>query len=268
MAVEEHKLYDGEVVVRFDPVRHIYRVKGKWIPGATSISGFMDNGKCEGLKRWAVKMALNYMNTQLVAGKSYDEIDLAEMFEQARNEPFKRTKAAANIGNVAHEYVEKLIQYRLDQGKKPKRPVNEQALSAVLGFEKWETEHKVEYVEAERKVVSLEHWYAGTTDIIAYVDGELVVGDIKTSNYLSAEHLLQVAGYQIALEEEFEDPFQNRWILHLHKEDGDFTAYNLNEMAGETVKFTPWMKINFHTAEEDKATFLALRAAFRGVRNG
>jgi hypothetical protein len=209
--------------MRFDEGRHIYRSsvdggKFRWSPGATSISGFMDNGKCEGLKRWALKMGLAYMAEQLEAGRSYDEIELAEMLEAARTEPFKRTKAAADIGNVTHKFVE--------------------------------------------------HWYSGTVDIIAEVNGQLTVGDLKTSNYLSAEHLLQAAGYQIALEEEFEDPFENRVILHLDKLGGDIKVYDLNALAGTQIKMTPWMKINFHTYEEDKATFLGLRTAYRGVRNG
>jgi hypothetical protein len=260
--------------MRFDEGRHIYRSsvdggKFRWSPGATSISGFMDNGKCEGLKRWALKMGLAYMAEQLEAGRSYDEIELAEMLEAARTEPFKRTKAAADIGNVTHKFVEHWIQWRMGERKaKPKMPVNKLALSAAQNYLDWEENNKVNYLFSERKVLSLEHWYSGTVDIIAEVNGQLTVGDLKTSNYLSAEHLLQAAGYQIALEEEFEDPFENRVILHLDKLGGDIKVYDLNALAGTQIKMTPWMKINFHTYEEDKATFLGLRTAYRGVRNG
>jgi hypothetical protein len=273
MAVKETTLYDGKITMRFDESRHVYRAappegKFRWVPGATSISGFMDNGKCEGLKRWALKMGLNYLATQLEAGVSYDEIELAEMFEAARSEPFKRTKTAADIGNVTHEFVEKWILAKMGQGTEPKLPVNKMALSAAKSYLDWEEANEVEYVYSERKVMSLEHWYAGTVDIVAYVNGKLTVADLKTSNYLSAEHLLQAAGYQIALEEEFEDNFENRVILHLDKEGGEVKPYDLNALAGTKIQFTPWMKINFNTFEDDKAAFLGLRRAFRTVRGG
>jgi CRISPR/Cas system-associated exonuclease Cas4 (RecB family) len=267
MPMEEVQMYDGAVELRFDPTRHVYRVNGKWIPGCTSISGFMDNGKSEALKRWALKMGLNYLSTQLEAGKSYDEIELAEMFEAARKEPFKRTKKAADIGSVTHDFAEKWILHQLKLGPKPKLPVNKMAKQAAENFLIW-AKTVDEWIYAERKIVSLEHWYAGTVDIVAVVDGKLTVGDLKTSNYLSAEHLLQTAGYQIALEEEFEDKFENRVILHLDKEAAEIKVYDLSALAGTQVQLTPWSKIRFNTFEEDKAAFLGLRQAFRTVRGG
>jgi CRISPR/Cas system-associated exonuclease Cas4 (RecB family) len=262
-------LYEGKVELKFSPGNHVYRVNGKWIPGVTSITGFMDNGKCEGLKRWAVKMAMESLSTQLIPGKRYDEIELGEAFDIARNEPFKRTKKAADIGTVAHNYVEKHIKYQLGETKtKPKMPVNAMAQSAVNNYLKWEQGNIDEYIFSERKVMSLDHWVAGTADIVAIVNGKLAMVDLKTSNYLSVEHLIQTAAYQLCLEEEFEDRFDNRIILKLDKEDGEIHVYDLNALAGSQLKLTPWMKINFHTYEEDKETFLSLRRAFRNVRNG
>jgi CRISPR/Cas system-associated exonuclease Cas4 (RecB family) len=267
MAMEEMSMYGGKVTLRFDPNRHVYRVDGKWIPGCTSISGFMDHGKSEALKRWALKMGLNYLATQLEAGKSYDEIELAEMFEAARKEPFKRTKKAADIGSVTHDYAEAYIKHQLKEGPKPKLPINKMAKQAAENFLIW-AKTVDEWIYAERKVVSLEHWYAGTVDIVAIVGGKLTVGDLKTSNYLSAEHLLQTAGYQIALEEEFEDKFENRVILHLDKEAAEIKVYDLNALAGTLIQLTPWSKIRFNTWEQDKGAFLGLREAFRTVRGG
>lgn len=271
---EEFTLYDGALRMKFQPGQHIYKAavapiwKFIWVPGATSISGFMDNGKCEALKRWALRMGLEHLAGQLEAGRIYDEIELAAMFEQARKEPFAYTKKAATIGDVAHDYVEAWIKFKLGEGKEPKKPVNKMAGAAAQNFHDWDEANHVEYVFSERRVMSIEHWFAGTLDILAQVNGDLTVVDLKTSNYLSAEHPLQVTGYQIALEEEFEEDFKNRIILHLDKAGGDITVYDLNEVAGTTKKLTPWSKINFHTFEEDKVTFLGLRAAFRGVRNG
>lgn len=267
MAMEEILLYDGKVELRFDPNRHVYRVDGKWIPGCTSISGFMDNGKSEALKRWALKMGLNYLATQIEAGKSYDEIELAEMFESARKEPFKRTKKAADIGSVTHDYAEKYIKHQLKLGPKPKLPVNKMAKTAAEGFVSW-AKGVDEWLYAERKIVSLDEWYAGTVDIVAIIGGKLTVADLKTSNYLSAEHLIQLAGYQIALEEEFEDKFENRMVLHLDKEVAEIKVYDLGALEGSTVQITPWTKIRFNSWESDKAAFLGLRQAFRTVRGG
>jgi hypothetical protein len=266
-------MYDGTFELRFDPARHVYRGvpaggKAIWIPGVTSISGFMDNGKCEALKRWSLKMGLQYLATQLEAGVSYDEIELAEMMDAARKEPFKRTKTAADIGSVTHEFAEKWVLHRMGDGPKPKMPVNKMAKAAAQNFLDWEEENVDEYVFSERKIASLEHWFAGTVDIVAVINGKLTVADLKTSNYLSAEHLLQTAGYLIGLEEEFEDKFENRIILKLDKEGGDIHAYDLGELQGTKLQITPWSKINFNTIEDDKAAFLGLRRAFKTVRGG
>lgn len=263
MPAEITELYGGEVELRFTPGRHVYKANGQYIPGATTITGFMNNGKCEALKNWAARLVVESLDVQLQPGKSYDEIEVAEMLEHARKAPFRFTKKAQTIGTKAHEWVENWIKYRLDEGPKPRKPVNKQIASAVKAYLQWEEEHEVEYAFTERKVVSLEEWYAGTADIGAWVNGELSLVDLKTSNYLSAEHLYQTAAYAQALNEEFEDDFSNRWVLQLHKENGDLSAYNLNALQGTELKISKWTTIRFNDYETDRRAFNHLRDLYR-----
>lgn len=263
MPAENIELYGGEVNLQFTPGRHVYKANGQYIPGATTITGFMNNGKCDALKSWATKLVIEHLDIQLQPGKVYDEIEIATMLEEARKKPYQFTKTAQDIGTKAHEWVEQWIKHRLGEAPKPRKPVNKQIASAVQAYLQWESEHEVEYAFTERKVVSLQHWYAGTADIGAWVDGNLSIVDLKTSNYLSAEHLYQVAAYAQALNEEYEDDFSHRWILQLHKEDGELSAYNLNALAGSTLEISRWTTIRFNDYETDRRAFNALRDVYR-----
>lgn len=53
----------------------------------------------------------------------------------------------------------------------------------------------------ERIVGSPTHGFAGRFDLLAEIDGRLILVDLKTSNRVYAEHHLQMAGYELALRE-------------------------------------------------------------------
>jgi len=56
-------------------------------------------------------------------------------------------------------------------------------------------------IRVEDRVWSRRYGYAGTTDLLAEVDGVLTLVDFKTSKAIYAESTLQVAAYVMALEE-------------------------------------------------------------------
>lgn len=55
----------------------------------------------------------------------------------------------------------------------------------------------------------------------------LALIDWKSSNYLYPEYRLQTAAYQRADTEEHGTPYQERWIIRLGKEDGEFEPWHL-----------------------------------------
>jgi hypothetical protein len=262
------ELYDGDVVLELD-AKHRYSidVKGtgpKIAPGVTGISGIVD--KSDKLIGWAKKKVIDYIRERLIFQdgrvgipshtgvlSKLDEVVLAALFKEAFWADKRSMDNAATIGTQTHEWVERHIKLILDgHGKKLPMPVNQQVANGVRAFLAWEAAHKVEYVFSERQVASVEHWYAGTLDILAVVDGKLMVVDIKTTTGVYQEMFLQTAGYVIALEEEFREPIEGRVIVHLSRDTGAVTPHDV-EAEG------PGM-------EADKKGFIACREVFRRIK--
>lgn len=249
--IERIPLYGGSVTLEYDEEKHRYAVDGKPLAGATSITGIAD--KSQVLMGWAVKQTLLFIESKIVPGLPLDEVQIRGLIREARNAHRQKTQHAADIGTEVHGWVEKHIKAVLDNGKQPVMPKNPAVKAAVQAYLKWEDEHKVEYIFAEKKVVSLQHWFAGTLDILALVDGVLTLLDIKTSSGVYEEHYMQTAAYKHAVEEEYpEENIKQRIILHLPRDTGILKDYNLDAIG-------PGF-------ESDFAGFVGARALYRRLK--
>ena len=66
----------------------------------------------------------------------------------------------------------------------------------------------------ETRIVSKNHWYAGTIDVLAELNGRLGALDIKTSYAIYRDYGIQTAAYVEALQESGTPPLI-RWILRI-----------------------------------------------------
>ncbi len=145
----------------------------------------------------------------------------------------KRTKdEAGNLGTQIHEWVELYI-----KGKNPKIPADDKVKNGVLAFMKWVDENKVKFIKSEEQIYSKKYDYVGIMDIEAMVNGKLATVDIKSSNGVYDEMRFQVSGYHGAKEEMTGKKRDERWILHLGKEDGEFHAYLLDNHKADFEAF-------------------------------
>jgi len=220
--VEKYLLYDGKVELSFDSDKHIYQVNGKIVDGVTSIIQIVD--KSGPLMYWAVGQAMDYLRNNLKPGKALDEIEIREILEEASKQHRLSKTRAGNVGDLTHEYIEKAM-----KGEKPKMPVNKQIRNGIKAFVKWAKENNFKPKLVEKKVYSKRFRYAGTMDIEGLVNGKLAIIDIKTSNGIYDEMRYQVAAYQNAREEETGKKYEERWIIRLGKEDGEFEAVRLDD---------------------------------------
>ena len=220
--VEKYLLYDGKVELSFDPDKHIYQVNGKIVDGVTSIIQIVD--KSGPLMYWAVGQAMDYLRNNLKPGKALDEIEIREILEEASKQHRLSKTRAGNVGDLTHEYIEKAM-----KGEKPKMPVNKQIRNGIKAFVKWAKENNFKPKLVEKKVYSKRFRYAGTMDIEGLVNGKLAIIDIKTSNRIYDEMRYQVVAYQNAREEETGKKYEERWIIRLGKEDGEFEAVRLDD---------------------------------------
>lgn len=203
-------MYGQEMV--FDEKAHAYVWGGRPVPGVTSILKVIDK---PALMPWAIGVTRDYWLEQVSAGRT----DFQKIHKESWNASKKISKTAADIGKNVHEYAECFF-------KKKNLPelLTDEAKRGVEAFHLWLEAHKVEVVASERMVFSKEHYYAGTCDFVAKVDGVLAVGDIKTSTGIYDEYRLQTAAYQNALQEEKNMKFDVRWIVRFDKKTGQFEA--------------------------------------------
>lgn len=122
-----------------------------------------------------------------------------------------QTKKSAEEGTLIHETVEKLLMKQnpdIDPSIKP-------AIEAFVQFVEFNN-IQVDPEHVERRVVNLDHGYAGTIDTMALYQGKFGVMDIKTSLDFYRDYNLQTAAYMDALIKDPKVPNpQTRWILRI-----------------------------------------------------
>lgn len=213
--VIESELYKGKVKIRFFPDSHQYWMNGVRKSGATTYIGIVD--KSRALMSWKGTLTVGFLLKKLKEGKITEEIICA-----ASNIDEIEKDEAAKFGSAIHAWCENYIKAKL-KVKGYKFPDMPELLNVQVGvnaFLDWEKEHKVKFISSERVVYSRKHDYMGTMDIEAYVDGELCLVDLKSSNGLYNTVRLQTAAYLKADEEERgKKLYTGRWAVRLAKYD-------------------------------------------------
>ncbi len=229
------KLYNGEVLLEFDEKRHVYRVNGDIVPGVTGIVGVLD--KSGPLLGWGVKLCAEYWKEHVKPGESYDELQLNELYVESKRQHRKKKGTAANIGTMGHEWAEKYALAVLNGTDKPEVPVSKTLQNICLGFQEWWETHDVEPIEAEFKVYSRLHGYAGTCDLDALVDGKRSIVDYKTGSGVYKEVGMQMAAYQSARYEERGIEYDQRLVVHLDKTNGNVEQHDFPDYDKDVLGF-------------------------------
>lgn len=194
----------------FDPVRHRYIIDDKFIIGVTTVTGVIDK---PALINWAVKITLEYVEACLQPNKKYHGLEIGEIIAAAREQHTIRKTDAASLGTKAHLWAESYI-----KGEKPKTPKDKKIKLVTNNFLQWIDEYKVKFLEREKKVYSRKYNYAGTIDFEAEINGELCIGDFKTSSGIWDDYRLQIAAYNAARTEETGNDYKASWIVKFAKE--------------------------------------------------
>jgi len=229
--IKEIKLYDGKEIVRFDDEKHyFYDKKGDYLLSVTGITKIID--KSDALMGWAVNQMADYL---LNSGEK--EINL-EIVEKAKKEYRRKKIEAADIGTLIHRWISEWI-----KGENPEMPDNEKVVNGITAFLKFQQEHKLKWIESEKIVYSKKHKYAGILDAIAEEGSNLILVDFKSSNGIYDEMRMQVAGYQIAYEEEIQKKFNRQMIIRFGKESGEFEVKELKEPKKDKKAFLACLTI-------------------------
>lgn len=196
--------------LNFDDAKHMYTWAGKPVPGVTTILQKIAKPRLIG---WAADMASDHWLEAVRSGR----VDYAAIHKEAKSAHRKKTAAAAESGQNVHAYAEAYF-----KSQPLPELLTDAAKRGAEAFHKWISAHNIEIIASERRIFSKEHFYAGTCDFVAKIDGVYGVGDIKTSSGIYPEMRFQTAAYQHALQEEKGVQFPIRWIIRFDKKTGDF----------------------------------------------
>jgi hypothetical protein len=196
-----------------------YKVKGKRVPGVTTIIGrFKDSG---GLLWWAFEQ-----------GKAAERGEISNLYDK-RDE-------AGDLGTLVHSMVENHIRGTsppsLDHLAQEQRTAVESGFGA---FELWTRQSKLKVVHQELEMVSEKNSFGGCPDAIGEVNGELCLLDWKTASGIYPDNLVQLAAYRLLWEENYPDqPLTGGYHLcRFSKEFGDFSHHHYPELEGAERQF-------------------------------
>lgn len=219
-----NKMYGGSVELVFDTMKHQYSVGGEVVLGTTSVLQVIAK---PALLYWSANMASDYFKENIKAGVSYDEIQIENIWKEAKRAHTKKKESAGDLGHLVHDWVDKYC-----KGESPSMPINEQAQGSINRFLKWVEENQVKFLINEQPCYSQKYKYAGTIDGICKIGGKMYLFDLKTSNSIHSEYYLQTSAYLNARTEEFpEEKFDGVLILRVGKEEGelDFVTKPMSE---------------------------------------
>jgi len=133
---------------------------------------------------------------------------------------------------------------------------------SMIGFmynqflEQWAKPHHFKLIDAEFLTYNLEVGYAGRCDLMMYVDGEVCMGDIKTSSHISNNYYMQLAAYQHGLLSQRYIP-KRFFILQFHPYVDELDVLHLKQGYDE-----PYWQV--HEVKPDWPGFVKARQEFKG----
>jgi hypothetical protein len=118
-------------------------------------------------------------------------------------------EASAREGTLVHEAVEAIA-----RGEHPL--IDERIRPSVDAYLEFARNNDIEPILIEERIVSKQHRYAGTIDMLARVNGVVGVLDIKTGKRIYRDYGLQTAAYIQAITEDSNIPTpETSWVLRL-----------------------------------------------------
>jgi hypothetical protein len=205
-------------LLTFDAGRHRHLYDGKQLIGVTTALGMISKG--DAITQWAVNQALEFLGKELQGDLTED--DVKRLLYEAKYAWKARRDEAASIGTQAHNWMESYL-----RGEAPEWPEHQNVRNSCEAGVKWCDLHHWETVEVEKQIFHPKYGYAGILDWWVLIDGVPSIPDWKTSKYIYSSYRYQTAAYLKALENEVGCRIEDRWILRIDKETGEFEDLKL-----------------------------------------
>lgn len=202
--------------------RIVYKCKdGKRVSGVTTVNANLG---------WNTRPLLIWANQC-----GLDEKTL----EEARSE-------AMDIGTIAHEMIEMDVRCKEFDATKYDPELVEKANVCFEAWLEWKKLVEFEMVVSEKSLVSEEHRFGGTVDIVARIKGRLCILDLKTSKggAIYPESKIQIAAYGKLYEEVIGDKIEAYYLLALGKTDASFHYHYWPTLKNEWICFKHLLAIH------------------------
>lgn len=174
----------------FDPAAHRYTMGGRPVPSVTTITEAFAKG--DGLIQWACNTVGRSARARLAAGAGLSGIEHTWRF--VRDE-------AAEHGTEVHALIEAHLRRLMGEAVELESEPSEGALDGYQRWCDWYATVDLVPLAIEGRVYSATHGYAGTFDLLAYLNGVLTLIDWKTCADCWPAHKLQSYAYRGALVE-------------------------------------------------------------------
>ena len=215
---KKHTLKNN-IILSYNEDKHIYYVNDQKVESVTGICG---RGLPKpNLVNWLVATPLNevkrLINEKLDNNEPLDRAGLERIFKTAKEKTNKIKEDAGLVGTVVHGLIEDFL-----KGKDIPKQSDPAVVNCWNLFLDWWNKQEYEVVELEKKIYSKKYNYAGTLDLVVKdKKGNLVLMDIKTSNFISFDYFLQLNAYKFAYEEETGSKVSKSFIVKLSKKDAE-----------------------------------------------
>lgn len=208
-----------KIDLKFIEDGHCHLLNGKEVPGCTSISGlFSDDG-------WKFAWPVKIMEEKILAG--IDEIGATEskaiikcqrnafefLIKKSKNAWKEKRDSTAQKGTDLHKVLEGYIKARIDGIEVEPFLLAPEFEHQVEDFLAWEKENKVEWLASEIQVGNEDYKYAGIADCVYKIGDNIYLDDIKTSERVKDNWVIQLAGLRHAFFS-MGLPINNTGILH------------------------------------------------------
>jgi len=178
-----------------EKAHQVYKLaNGTRVPSVTTVTGILNKPQ---LIKWANRLGL-------------DGIDVA-----------KYVDIQAEAGTLAHQFILDYFKGVETDTSEYSQKVIDKAKNSLRSFHKFLSEHNVKPLKAEEQLVSERYKYGGTLDLLADLDGKVVVMDWKTGKGIYKEYGYQLAAYANLVEENFGLKVDGTFIVRINRGDNE-----------------------------------------------
>lgn len=197
------------------------------LPRVTTVNRIVGEGT-DALIRWSADTeraaVLNAAIEVFAKGESEGPAEFIAEIEAhlgSARQHVKELAKAAEIGTSIHQMIQWTLRREIgeDAGEAP--VLRDEAQWAFMAWQDWRKTQAWKPLRIEQPIWDAERGYAGTVDLIAEEDGELVVPDWKSSKGVYSTHHLQLGAYCDAIEKLSGRKVSRAFIVKTPKTIGD-----------------------------------------------